>query len=85
MKSLEAGAAIGAGKAKDDFGSIETRGIDMIPDVERKSKPFELLTVFFGPQFGYGNMLFGALATRCLITSLRAGFAPSARRPLATA
>ncbi len=62
MKSLEAGAAIGAGKAKDDFGSIETRGIDMIPDVERKSRPLELLTVFFGPQFGYGNMLFGALA-----------------------
>jgi purine-cytosine permease-like protein len=62
MKNLEAGAAIGAGLGKDDFGHIETRGIDMIPDVERKSKPYELLTVFFGPQFGYGNMIFGALA-----------------------
>src|SRR5260370_3055456 len=59
---LEAGAAVAAGQARDDFGSIETRGIDMIPDVERKSRPLELLTVFFGPQFGYGNMLFGALA-----------------------
>jgi purine-cytosine permease-like protein len=33
----------------------------MIPDVERKAKPFTLFSVFFGPQFGYGNMLFGAL------------------------
>src|SRR5262245_32583645 len=39
--SLEAGAAIAAGEGKDDFGIIETRGIDMIPDIERKSKPFE--------------------------------------------
>jgi purine-cytosine permease-like protein len=62
MKNLEAGAAIAAGLGKDNFGGIETRGIDMIPDVERKSKPYELFTVFFGPQFGYGNMLFGALA-----------------------
>jgi purine-cytosine permease-like protein len=62
MKNLEAGASIGAGQGKDFFGHIETRGIDMIPDVERKSKPYELFTVFFGPQFGYGNMLFGALA-----------------------
>jgi purine-cytosine permease-like protein len=62
VKNLEAGAAIVAGEGKDRFGSIETRGIDEIPDVERKSKPRELFTVFFGPQFGYGNMLFGALA-----------------------
>src|SRR3984893_13567442 len=62
MKNLEAGAAIGAGQGEDDFGKIETRGIDMIPDVERKSKPYELFTVFFGPQFGYRNMIFGALA-----------------------
>jgi purine-cytosine permease-like protein len=61
VKNLEAGAAIRAGDAKDDFGRIETRGIDMIPHIERKSKPHELFTVFFGPQFGYGNMLFGAL------------------------
>jgi purine-cytosine permease-like protein len=62
MQNLEAGAAIAAGKAKDRFGSIETRGIDMIPEVERHSKPSELFRVFFGPQFGFGNMLFGALA-----------------------
>jgi purine-cytosine permease-like protein len=62
MKNLEAGAAIAAGQGEDNFGHIETRGIDMIPDVERKSKPYELFTVFFGPQFGYGNMIFGALA-----------------------
>src|SRR5260370_2308942 len=62
MKNLEAGAAIGAGQGEDDFGKIETRGIDMIPDVERRSRPHELFTVFFGPQFGYGNMIFGALA-----------------------
>jgi purine-cytosine permease-like protein len=62
VKNLEAGAAIGAGEAEDSFGRIESRGIDMIPEIERKSKPIELFTVFFGPQFGYGNMLFGALA-----------------------
>jgi purine-cytosine permease-like protein len=62
MQNLEAGAAIAPGEATDRFGSIESRGIDMIPEIERKSKPFELFTVFFGPQFGYGNMLFGALA-----------------------
>lgn len=62
MENLEAGAAIAAGQGRDNFGRIETRGIDIIPDVERKSKPYELLTVFFGPQFGYGNMIFGALA-----------------------
>ena len=62
MRNLEAGAAIAAGQAKDRFGQIETRGIDMIPEVERHSKPPELFRVFFGPQFGFGNMLFGALA-----------------------
>jgi len=62
MQNLEAGAAVAAGKAKDSFGQIETRGIDMIPEVERHSTPPELFRVFFGPQFGFGNMLFGALA-----------------------
>jgi purine-cytosine permease-like protein len=61
MENLEAGAAIPAGEGRDRFGRIETRGIDMIPDVERRAKPFTLFSVFFGPQFGYGNMLFGAL------------------------
>jgi len=61
MENLEAGAAIPAGQGRDSFGRIETRGIDMIPDVERSAKPFTLFSVFFGPQFGYGNMLFGAL------------------------
>jgi purine-cytosine permease-like protein len=61
MENLEAGAAIPAGQGRDSFGRIETRGIDMIPDVERRAKPFTLFSVFFGPQFGYGNMLFGAL------------------------
>jgi purine-cytosine permease-like protein len=61
VENLEAGAAIAAGEGEDNFGRIETRGIDMIPEIERKSKPRELFSVFFGPQFGYGNMLFGAL------------------------
>lgn len=62
MENREAGAAVAAGQAKDTFLVVETRGIDMIPEVERHSKPYELFTVFFGPQFGFGNMLFGALA-----------------------
>ena len=61
MTNLEAGASIPAGQGRDSFGRIETRGIDMIPDVERRAKPYTLFSVFFGPQFGYGNMLFGAL------------------------
>lgn len=59
--TLEAGAAIPAGEGRDVFGRIESRGIDAIPDVERTSKPSSLFAVFFGPQFGLGNMLFGAL------------------------
>src|ERR1700712_4678540 len=59
--TLEAGAAIPAGQGRDVFGRIESRGIDTIPDVERTSKPSSLFAVFFGPQFGLGNMLFGAL------------------------
>lgn len=61
MINLEAGAAIPPGQGRDNFGRIETRGIDMIPEVERRAKPYTLFSVFFGPQFGYGNMLFGAL------------------------
>lgn len=61
MENFEAGAAIPAGQGQDNWGRIETRGIDMIPDIERRAKPFTLFSVFFGPQFGYGNMLFGAL------------------------
>jgi purine-cytosine permease-like protein len=61
VASLEAGAAIPAGQGRDVFGRIESRGIDIIPEVERTSKPSSLFAVFFGPQFGLGNMLFGAL------------------------
>lgn len=60
-RSLEAAAAIPAGEGRDRFGRIEDRGVDIIPDVERKAKPSSLFAVFFGPQFGLGNMLFGAL------------------------
>ncbi|MFI5035337.1 MAG: cytosine permease [Acidimicrobiales bacterium] len=59
--SLEAGAQIAAGEGVDRFGAIENRGVDFIPAVERKSRPIELLTMFFGPQFGYGNLIFGSL------------------------
>jgi purine-cytosine permease-like protein len=60
-RSLEAGAAIAVGEGVDDFGRVETRGADEIPAEERRSKPFELFTVFFGLNFGFGGMLFGAL------------------------
>src|ERR1035437_355211 len=61
LQNLEAGAQIAPGEGIDKFGAIETRGVDFIPSVERKSRPFELLTMFFGPQFGWGNMIFGSL------------------------
>ena len=55
MQNLEAGAAIPAGQGQDSFGRIETRGIDMIPAVERNAKPYTLFSVFFGPQFEIGR------------------------------
>lgn len=61
MESLEAGAHVAPGAGIDRFGAIENRGVDFIPPQERKSRPVELLTMFFGPQFGWGNMIFGSL------------------------
>ena len=42
-------------------GTIETRGVDYIPNAERKSHPRNLAWAMFGPQFGFGNMFFGSL------------------------
>jgi purine-cytosine permease-like protein len=42
-------------------GTIEVRGVDYIPNAERKSHPRNLAWAMFGPQFGFGNMFFGSL------------------------
>jgi purine-cytosine permease-like protein len=45
----------------DSPGRIETRGIETIPDAERRSRPRDLGFVFFGTQMTYGSLLIGAL------------------------
>jgi purine-cytosine permease-like protein len=42
-------------------GTIEIRGVDYIPQRERRSHPRNLAWAMFGPQFGFGNMFFGSL------------------------
>jgi purine-cytosine permease-like protein len=45
----------------DEVGQIETHGIDYIPEADRHSHPRNLAWAMFGPQFGFGNMVFGSL------------------------
>jgi purine-cytosine permease-like protein len=45
----------------DEVGQIETHGIDYIPAADRHSHPRNLAWAMFGPQFGFGNMVFGSL------------------------
>ena len=49
------------GGSIDAVGRIEKRGIEFIPEVERRSKPRELGFVFFGTQMTYGSIVVGAL------------------------
>ncbi|SDJ28186.1 Purine-cytosine permease [Arthrobacter cupressi] len=46
---------------KDRFGSIETVGIEFIPDGQRTSRPRNLFTVFFGGNFAFSVIVFGWL------------------------
>lgn len=48
-----------AGQAVDAVGRIETRGVDYIPEAERKSTPRELGYVFFGTQLCFGIIVLG--------------------------
>jgi purine-cytosine permease-like protein len=45
----------------DRPGHIEGRGIDYVPKKERHSHARNLAWAMFGPQFGFGNMVFGSL------------------------
>jgi purine-cytosine permease-like protein len=45
----------------DEVGHVEVRGIHYIPEGERHSHPRDLAWAMFGPQFGFGNMVFGSL------------------------
>src|SRR3954452_2434760 len=49
------------GAPRDQVGQIEGRGIDYVPRAERHSHPRNLAWAMFGPQFGFGNMVFGSL------------------------
>jgi purine-cytosine permease-like protein len=44
----------------DEIGRVEARGIDFVPEGDRHSRPRDLAWAMFGPQFGFGNMVFGS-------------------------
>jgi purine-cytosine permease-like protein len=48
-------------ESADEIGRVEARGIDFVPERERHSRPRNLAWAMFGPQFGFGNMVFGSL------------------------
>ena len=48
-------------ESADEIGRIEARGIDFVPESDRHSRPRNLAWAMFGPQFGFGNMVFGSL------------------------
>jgi purine-cytosine permease-like protein len=58
--AVHAPASVGQESA-DELGRVEARGIDYIPEGERHSRPRDLAWAMFGPQFGFGNMVFGSL------------------------
>jgi purine-cytosine permease-like protein len=45
----------------DKIGRVEARGIHYVPEGDRHSNPSDLAWAMFGPQFGFGNMVFGSL------------------------
>src|SRR3954451_2394632 len=48
-------------ESADEIGRVEARGIDYVPEGDRHSRPRDLAWAMFGPQFGFGNMVFGSL------------------------
>ncbi len=48
-------------ESADEIGRVEARGIDFVPESDRHSNPRNLAWAMFGPQFGFGNMVFGSL------------------------
>jgi purine-cytosine permease-like protein len=48
-------------ESADEIGRVEARGIDYVPEGDRHSHPRDLAWAMFGPQFGFGNMVFGSL------------------------
>jgi purine-cytosine permease-like protein len=44
----------------DEVGRVEARGIHYVPEGDRHSRPRDLAWAMFGPQFGFGNMVFGS-------------------------
>jgi purine-cytosine permease-like protein len=48
-------------ESADEIGQVEARGIHYVPEGDRHSLPRDLAWAMFGPQFGFGNMVFGSL------------------------
>jgi len=59
---MEAASSVAASAlGLDRAGRVETRGVDFIPENERRSRPRDLAWVFFGGQLCYGSILVGSL------------------------
>jgi purine-cytosine permease-like protein len=55
------GSSPAAREPADEIGRVEERGIHYVPERDRHSRPRDLAWAMFGPQFGFGNMVFGSL------------------------
>jgi purine-cytosine permease-like protein len=55
------GSAPVGDESADEIGQVEARGIHYVPEGDRHSHPRDLAWAMFGPQFGFGNMVFGSL------------------------
>jgi len=64
MTAHEAGAgATVPGAGRNEFGHIESRGIDFIPDHERRGRPRELFTVWAASNVNYLSIVVGGALT----------------------
>ena len=54
------GSAPVGNASADEIGRVEARGIHYVPEGDRHSHPRDLAWAMFGPQFGFGNMVFGS-------------------------
>lgn len=52
---------VAPGKGLNRAGAIESRGVEIIPEVERTRRPLDLFWVYFGAQQVYSVYLFGGL------------------------
>ena len=55
---------VGGPTGRNEFGQVESRGIDFIPDHERRGRPRELFTVWAASNVNYLSIVVGGALTR---------------------